>query len=186
MCLSFADLHRASRRWHSDSDNRTARRCGDGNRRARDRDGRPDDQCHTEGTGLEPEPLAKAVIPPSCGPTFPSTILARHIPPSPQLAGSSVAGQTSDRLCMSTVSGQDRPTRRSCSSLCRARARGCRRRCRRRLRRQLRRDEEEPPMHSLLETCGPAASPRLTGRAELGWARLHPIVGTSASNALSA
>jgi hypothetical protein len=37
----------------------------------------------TEGTGLEPEPLTKAVIPPSCGLTFRSAILARHSPGKP-------------------------------------------------------------------------------------------------------
>jgi hypothetical protein len=40
---------------------------------------RPAPRAYTEGTGLEPEPLAKAVIPPSCGLTFRSPILARQI-----------------------------------------------------------------------------------------------------------
>jgi hypothetical protein len=60
-----------------------------------------------EDTGLEPEPLAKAVIPPSCGPTFPSAILARQSPGRPTTRwverGWKVRG---DRLCANTVSGQ--------------------------------------------------------------------------------
>jgi hypothetical protein len=65
----------------------------------------------TEGTGLEPEPRAKAVIPPSCGPTFPSAILARHVRRSPQLAGFERGWASKRRLCTNTVSEEDHALR---------------------------------------------------------------------------